>query len=323
MVCVRRGTISRTAYLATVVATRLLTDVPLLGMFALIHFGMRGEGGARQALWNAGLYTTWAVLHSLLARDTGRRWLSRWVGGDFVRIAYVTIAGVTLAVVLLLWRPISGALWHATGAAAWALTALYLASLVALVIVTSHFDYAEFLGLRRIASLVTGRPPGPPVLSVEGPYGYTRHPMYLAMLAALWVGPVMSYGRLEFVALSTLYLFVGLRLEEGNLRQELGPEYDLYRANVPMLLPRLTPWRRPGPAVEPRESPGAERAPTSGTAGVREVDRGAVPSCSSWSCSCSVWPSASATRGSRRPARSTRATAAWSASSSWPWRSSG
>ncbi len=75
--------------------------------------------------------------------------------------------------------------------------------------------------------------------------------MYLAMLAAFWVGPVMSCGRLEFVALSTLYLFVGLRLEERNLRQELGPEYDLYCANVPVLIPRLTPWRMPEGKTDP------------------------------------------------------------------------
>ncbi len=111
--------------------------------------------------------------------------------------------------------------------------------------ITSHFDYAEFLGLRRIKGRVTGRAPRPPALSVEGPYGYCRHPMYLAMLAAFWVGPVMSFGRLEFASLSTLYLLVGLRLEERNLRVELGPEYDLYCANVPMLVPRLTPWRVP------------------------------------------------------------------------------
>ena len=178
--------------------------------------------------------------------------LSRWVGRDFVRIAYVIVAGVTLALLLLAWRPVSGVLWHATGALAWVLSALYVGSLASLVYITTRFDYAEFLGLRGLKGRFTGRPLGRPALSVEGPYGYCRHPMYLAMLAAFWVGPVMTCGRLEFVALSTLYLLVGLRLEEGNLRQELGPEYDAYRANVPMLVPRLTPWRVPEREAGPR-----------------------------------------------------------------------
>jgi len=237
---------SRTAYLAFAIAARLLTDIPLVAMFVLIHFGWRSDGGGKDALWNAGLFAVWAALHSLLARDAGRRVLSRWAGPDFVRIAYVVIAGVTLAILLLAWRPISGELWHATGVRAWVLTALYVGALVALVYITTRFDYAEFLGLRRLKSRLTGVPPRPPALSADGAYGYCRHPMYLAMLAAFWVGPVMSWGRMEFVALATLYLFVGLRLEEGNLRQELGPEYDLYRANVPMLIPRLTRWRGSG-----------------------------------------------------------------------------
>ena len=245
---------SRTTYLALAIATRVLTDVPLLWMFVLIHFGLRGDGGGEDALWNAGAFTAWAVLHSLLARDAARRVMSRWLGLDFVRIAYVFVAGITLALLLLVWRPVSGELWHATGAAAWLLSALYLASLVGLVLTTSHFDYAEFLGLRQIKSRVTGRPPHPPGLSLEGPYGYCRHPMYLAMLAAFWVGPVMSSGRLEFAALSTLYLLVGLRLEERNLRRELGPEYDLYCANVPMLIPRLAPWRGPGRQADPQRT---------------------------------------------------------------------
>lgn len=236
---------SRTTYIALAVAARVLTDVPLLAMFVLVHFGWRGDGGVCNALLNALAFTAWAVLHSALARDAGRRALSRWVGADFVRVAYVAVAGLTLAGLLLAWRPISGELWRATGVTAWGLSCLYVASLVGLVLVTLSFDYAEFLGLRQVRGLVTGRPPAPPTLSADGPYGYCRHPMYLAMLAAFWIGPVMSFGRLEFAALCTAYMLVGLRLEEGNLRRELGPEYDLYCANVPMLIPRLTPWRVP------------------------------------------------------------------------------
>jgi len=239
--------VSRTTYRALAVATRVTTDVPLLWMFVAVHFAWRGPGGVENALGNASAFVAWAVLHSLLARDGARRVLSRWVGPDFVRIAYVVVAGLTLAGLLLAWRPVSGEVWSATGAVAWVLSGLYVASLVALVFITGHFDYPEFLGLRRIADRVAGRPPRAATLSVEGPYAYCRHPMYLAMLAAFWVGPAMTFARLEFAILSTLYLLVGLRLEERNLRQELGPDYDVYSANVPMLVPRLTPWRLDAP----------------------------------------------------------------------------
>ncbi len=271
MSAVGRGPVARTTYLALAVATRVTTDVPLLWMFVAIHFAWRGQGGLRNALWNAGAFVAWALLHSLLARDGARGVLSRGVGPDFVRIAYVVVAGLTLSGLLVAWRPVSGEVWSATGAVAWVLSALYVASLVALVLITGHFDYAEFLGLRRIADRVAGRPCRPAALSVEGPYAYCRHPMYLAMLAAFWVGPVMTFGRLEFAGLSTLYLLIGLRLEERNLRQELGPGYDLYRANVPMLIPRLTPWRVPEGSADGRA--GVTSSTHSSADAAREVTR--------------------------------------------------
>jgi len=236
---------SRTTYLALAVATRVLTDVPLLWMFVAIHFAWQGDGGLENALWNACAFAAWALLHSLLARDAARRVLSHTVGSDLVRVTYVIVAGLTLAALLLVWHPISGGIWHATGAASWVLSAAYLVSVLAVVVVTLHFDYPEFLGLRQIAERIAGRTRRVAVLSVAGPYGYCRHPMYLAMLCAFWLGPVMTFGRLEFAFLCTAYLLVGVRLEERNLRRELGPRYDLYCANVPMLIPRLTAWRLP------------------------------------------------------------------------------
>ncbi len=249
---------SRTTYVALAVATRVTTDVPLLWMFVAVHLAWPGHGGLENVLWNASAFTVWAVIHSLLARDAGRRVLARWVDPDFVRIAYVVVAGLTLSALLLAWRPVSGQVWGAAGPAAWVLSALYVASLLALVFITLHFDYAEFLGLRRLADRVARRPSRPAALSVEGPYAHCRHPMYLAMLAAFWMGPVMTFGRLEFAILSTAYLLIGLRLEERNLRQELGPDYDLYRTNVPMLIPRITAWRLPdGDVGRDRRASGA------------------------------------------------------------------
>ena len=233
---------TRKRYYFLVAATRLLADAPLLWMFYFLQFPRHGSGGAGDALWNGILFAAFAGLHSLFAREAPKRIVARLAGPAFVRIAYVMFSGVTLALLLHLWRPVSGELWHTSGYAFWLLTAAYVASVLALIRIPSYFDYLDFLGLRQIARSLAGEPASPAALSVKGPYAYCRHPMYLAMLAVFWVGPAMSYTRLEFALLGTLYLFVGLVFEEGNLRRELGASYDLYSANVPMLIPRLTPW---------------------------------------------------------------------------------
>jgi protein-S-isoprenylcysteine O-methyltransferase Ste14 len=68
--------------------------------------------------------------------------------------------------------------------------------------------------------------------------------MYALFLVALWVGPHMTFGRVEFALIGSLYLLLGTFLEERNLRKELGGVYDLYRDHVPMWIPRMTPWKQ-------------------------------------------------------------------------------
>ncbi len=73
-----------------------------------------------------------------------------------------------------------------------------------------------------------------------GPYGIVRHPIYTGILLAVYATVAVKGTVLAVVAglVITLGLWMKARLEEGWLRQELGPDaYDAYRCRVPMLLP--------------------------------------------------------------------------------------
>lgn len=119
---------------------------------------------------------------------------------------------------------------------------MYLGCLGEMIYATSFIDYLDFLGIRTLLRAIKNKPLKSPTFSAKGPYVHCRHPMYLSLFLAFWIGPVMTYGRLEFAILGSLYLIVGTFLEEHNLRQELGEAYELYRANVPMWIPRLKAW---------------------------------------------------------------------------------
>ena len=82
-----------------------------------------------------------------------------------------------------------------------------------------------------------------PKFSVKGLYAYLRHPMYFLFILALWICPQMTFTRLEFVILATLYFVIGTYHEERNLKSKLGEIYIEYIKNVPMWFPRLTPWK--------------------------------------------------------------------------------
>ena len=78
-------------------------------------------------------------------------------------------------------------------------------------------------------------------LLADGLYGRVRHPRYagviLGLLAfALFTNYLAMYA---LVPLTALGLALIVRLEEPELAERFGEEYERYRARVPMFVPRL------------------------------------------------------------------------------------
>lgn len=215
-------------------------------LFFFLLFPKEGPGRAHDVAFNALLVLAWGLLHSVMARRFWIRAVARWVGEDLVKFVFTLLAGASQCAMLYLWRPVGGALFRAEGPLYWFL-AFLLAGAFGLVFYCSVLlDYMEVIGVRGILRRMRGEPPRRPELCLKGPYRYCRHPVYLASIASLWIGPVMTWGKLEFALLVTIYVLVGTWLEERDIRAALGASYDLYRAHVPMWIPRRTAWEGPG-----------------------------------------------------------------------------
>lgn len=81
------------------------------------------------------------------------------------------------------------------------------------------------------------------VLTVNGPYAYTRNPLYLGS-AFLALGAAIAthswYSSAILAAYFALFYSVVMRREERELRTHHGDAFDQYARAVPLFLPRWT-----------------------------------------------------------------------------------
>lgn len=82
-------------------------------------------------------------------------------------------------------------------------------------------------------------------LITTGPFAYTRNPLGLGCVLVN-LGIQVAYGTLAGAVLAPVVM-IGLFLvllptEEKGLAERFGEDYEVYRREVPFLLPRLRPW---------------------------------------------------------------------------------
>ena len=92
------------------------------------------------------------------------------------------------------------------------------------------------------------------VLATSGPYAFTRNPLYLGSFI-LGVGFTIAAG-VWWLALVFIALYLGIylpvmRVEEDDISQIFGADFDEYRRNVPLFVPRLSVWQRTGATFDP------------------------------------------------------------------------
>lgn len=99
------------------------------------------------------------------------------------------------------------------------------------------------LGLRAWAAGVIDKDA---VLTTGGPYAFTRNPLYLGSFL-LGLGACVAGGRWSFLALFLAFFLLvygpTMKREEALLEELFGEHYRSYAARVPLLAPRLVPYR--------------------------------------------------------------------------------
>lgn len=188
-------------------------------------------------LINTVLLAVFAVQHSVMARPFFKRAWNRIVPEATERSTYVLFSSLALILLFSLWQPMGGVVWDLQNSVA--RNAVYLAYGFGWALVlasTFAIDHFDLFGLRQTWRYACGVEYQPPVFKQPILYRIVRHPLYVGWLFVLWSTPTMTIAHLFFAVVTTVYMLIGIQLEEHDL-QNAHPEYGEYKKRVPMLIP--------------------------------------------------------------------------------------
>ena len=194
-------------------------------------------------LVNVGLIFLFGFFHSLMAREAFKRWWRQMIPAEAERSTYVIQSAAFLSLAMWQWQPLPATIWAVDGALAWLAYGICGLGVFLVLLSTFLIDHFELFGLSQIWNANKNRPMPRPVFKTPFLYRYVRHPMQLGVILVFFGTPHMTVGHALFAGLMTLYVMIGLWFEERSLVHEFGDTYRAYKRQVPMLIPRLTPFQ--------------------------------------------------------------------------------
>ena len=179
-----------------------------------------------------------AIQHSVMARPAFKRLWTRLIPPAAERSTYVLASSLFLALLFWQWRPLPEAVWEVQQpAAAMALWVVCGVGWLLVLLSTFLIDHFDLFGLRQVYLHAKGQPYIPPPFRTPILYRVVRHPIMLGFLIAFWATPTLSWGHLLFAVMTTAYIFIGVFLEERDLRRTFGSSYEEYRQRVGLIVP--------------------------------------------------------------------------------------
>ena len=183
------------------------------------------------------LLGTFAVQHSVMARQSFKRMWTKVIPRHLERPTYVLAASLVLILVLWQWRPIPQTVWELHGVAATVLSVTFWLGWAVLLTSTFLINHFELFGLKQVWTYLQRKDHQEAKFRTPSLYKVVRHPLYLGFVIGFWSAPRMSLGHLIFAIATTGYILVGIYFEERDLVKAHGQTYRSYRERVPMLVP--------------------------------------------------------------------------------------
>ena len=235
----------------------LMCFVYAIGFMGNIGVPKSIDSGADGSFWmalmvNTFLLTVFALQHSVMARQGFKQWWTHIVPQPVERSTYVLFSSLALFFVFWLWQPMGGVIWRVSHPAGQVLLhTVFGLGVVIILVSTFSINHFDLFGVRQAYLYLVGKTYTPLPFATPGPYRYVRHPLYVGWLLFFWATPTMTIAHLVFAVLTTTYILVAIRFEERDLAQFHGQQYEDYRKQTPMLIPRRPKTDETPPSAPP------------------------------------------------------------------------
>lgn len=191
-------------------------------------------------LINIALIGLFGLQHSIMARESFKQRINKILPEAAERSTFVLMSGICMIAAIYFWQPLPGTVWEVKHTLAqlvlWGLFAAGWLYLFLATFVTNHF---ELMGLRQVYLYFRNQPYSKLPFTQKYMYRYSRHPMMLGILVGIWSVPVMSVSHVVMASLLTIYIAVGVMLEERDLIRQFGNTYLDYKRQIATLIPRV------------------------------------------------------------------------------------
>lgn len=189
---------------------------------------------------NLALIVVFGLQHSIMARAGFKQRLKQVLPEAVERSTYVLMSGIAMAIAIYCWQPVPGTIWQVQGTLAqvtlWSAYAIGWGYLFVATFVTNHF---ELMGLRQVYLYFIKQPYSKLPFTNKYMYRYSRHPMMLGVLIGMWAVPTMSVSHFIMAGLFTVYIAIGVALEERDLVKQFGETYREYKKQIATLIPGM------------------------------------------------------------------------------------
>ncbi len=197
------------------------------------------------------LFGLYALIHSYLASIKVKEWFKKNFGDliAFYRLAYNIFALASFYLIYELSPKPHLILYDLPNPYDLIILVPQFLALAGLFWAFKYICFKEFLGLNQVKRYFeknyNSELDENLTLQLEGPFKYTRHPVYFFSILILLFRPTMDLFYLVFFLCLVIYFYIGSYFEEEKLAKHFGKIYIDYRKSVPKIFPVkfLEPYR--------------------------------------------------------------------------------